>query len=92
MNMSSSGFLKLTEIACEIACDCCDGALAAVLEGGYDLNALAEGVFAVLHTMNVWENQKTRAMESDQPVKIVVKGVVNNVKAIQNKYWPDLFV
>lgn len=92
MNMSSSGFLKLTEIACEIACTCCNGALVAVLEGGYNLNALAEGVFAVIHTMNVWENQKTRALESGLPVKIAVKGVVNNVKGIQNKYWPVLFV
>jgi len=92
MSVTSGGFLKLAEMACEIACDCCNGALVAVLEGGYNLNALAEGVFAVIHTLNRWEKQKTRALESNLPVKNTVKGVVNNVKAIQKKYWPVLLV
>lgn len=91
MNMTAYGFMKLTEIACEIACACCGGALVAVLEGGYNLNALAEGVFAIIHTLVGWDTQKTGTTDSGrQPVKIAVKNAVNNVNNIHKQYWPVL--
>jgi acetoin utilization deacetylase AcuC-like enzyme/formylglycine-generating enzyme required for sulfatase activity len=47
MQISSQGFAELTRIACRIARQCCRGRLVSVLEGGYNLPALAES--AELH-------------------------------------------
>ncbi|MAI18454.1 MAG: acetoin utilization protein [Marinovum sp.] len=46
LNWSTEDFSWLTERICEIASDCCDGRLVSTLEGGYDLEALAESVKA----------------------------------------------
>ena len=48
MNMTAAGFAALTRILMDVARDRCGGRLAAVLEGGYSLEALEEGVGAVL--------------------------------------------
>jgi len=44
MNVTSEGFGKLTRIVCDIAAECCEGKIVSVLEGGYDLDALAQSV------------------------------------------------
>ncbi len=46
LNWSTEDFSWLTERICKIASDCCDGRLVSTLEGGYDLEALAESVKA----------------------------------------------
>jgi acetoin utilization deacetylase AcuC-like enzyme len=51
MNLTYDGFKVITRIVQEIADQHCDGRLALVLEGGYNLNSLARGVHAVLEVL-----------------------------------------
>ncbi len=44
MQLSSEGFGRLTDIVCRLADDVCAGRIVSVLEGGYNLPALAESV------------------------------------------------
>ena len=44
LNWSTSDFSWLTERLCKIAQECCEGRLVSTLEGGYDLEALADSV------------------------------------------------
>lgn len=51
LNLSYDGFKVITRIVQDIADQHCDGRLALVLEGGYNLTSLALGVHAVLETL-----------------------------------------
>ncbi|MDX1455437.1 MAG: histone deacetylase [Gammaproteobacteria bacterium] len=51
MNMSYDGFSALTGIVMDIAERHCDGRLAMVLEGGYNLESLSNGVHSVLEVL-----------------------------------------
>ena len=51
MNVSPKGFAWMTKTLLSISAACCPGRLVFVLEGGYDLDALAGGVSAVLSTL-----------------------------------------
>ena len=44
LNWSTADFSWLTERLCKIAEECCEGRLVSTLEGGYDLEALADSV------------------------------------------------
>ncbi len=50
-NVTENGFAMLTAIVRRIARQHCAGRLAFVLEGGYDLDSLSDGVHAVLRTL-----------------------------------------
>ncbi len=51
MNLSYDGFKVITRIVQDIADQHCDGRLALVLEGGYNLTSLSHGVHAVLEVL-----------------------------------------
>jgi acetoin utilization deacetylase AcuC-like enzyme len=51
MDVSNRGFRRMTEILYRLAEEFCPGRLAIMLEGGYDLTALTEGVAAVLDAL-----------------------------------------
>lgn len=51
MNVSFGGFAAMTAIVQELADRHCDGRLALVLEGGYHLDSLSQGVHAVLEVL-----------------------------------------
>lgn len=44
MEVTEDGFSGMTAVVKELAADCCDGRLVSVLEGGYNLQALAKNV------------------------------------------------
>lgn len=46
LNWSTEDFEWLTRAICDVASDVCEGRVVSTLEGGYDLNALAESVAA----------------------------------------------
>lgn len=52
MAVSTAGFALLTQIVLDLAADLCGGRVAFVLEGGYDLDALAASVVATLECLN----------------------------------------
>jgi acetoin utilization deacetylase AcuC-like enzyme len=51
MAVTTAGFGKMASVVCSIADRCCEGRLAMVLEGGYDLYALSHSVVGVLEVM-----------------------------------------
>jgi acetoin utilization deacetylase AcuC-like enzyme/formylglycine-generating enzyme required for sulfatase activity len=46
MNVTASGFAEMTSIVKKIAETCCEGRIVSILEGGYDLDGLADSVEA----------------------------------------------
>jgi acetoin utilization deacetylase AcuC-like enzyme len=80
MRLSCAGFAAIAGQVKEIANDCCQGKLAAALEGGYNLQAQAEAVAAEI-----------RAFEGDVPeIKGTDQNVgrrIDEVKKIQSRYW-----
>lgn len=48
--LSTAGYANLAAIVYNLAGECCDGRLVGLLEGGYNLDALANSVSATLHT------------------------------------------
>jgi len=46
LTLTTSDFAWITEELLSVAADCCDGRVVSALEGGYDLNALAESAAA----------------------------------------------
>lgn len=90
MNMTAAGYIKMTEIVLDIAGKCCGGATVFVLEGGYNIKALAEGILAVVSTMLNWDVEKNNLPETNIPVKNSVKSAVSTVRGIQKRYWPVL--
>jgi acetoin utilization deacetylase AcuC-like enzyme len=80
MKLTSSGFGAMAGMVKEIADICCQGRLAATLEGGYDLEAQAEAVVAELKAF--------------QGVVPDVSGVdhsiarrIDEVKKVHRTYW-----
>ena len=53
LNWLTADFSWLAERLCKIASECCEGRLVSTLEGGYDLEALADSVKA--HVMRLCE-------------------------------------
>ncbi|MEA1907703.1 MAG: histone deacetylase [Euryarchaeota archaeon] len=51
MAVTTAGFGRMASIVYSIAGECCEGRLAIMLEGGYDLPALSHSVLAVLEEM-----------------------------------------
>ena len=51
MAITTAGFGRMASIVCSIAGECCEGRLAIMLEGGYDLPALSHSALAVLEEM-----------------------------------------
>ncbi len=80
MNMTSQGFGAIAGIVKEIADECCNGRLAATLEGGYNLDAQAESVVAELKAFQ-------GAKYSVQGTDIKVAQRINEIKKIQSAYW-----
>jgi acetoin utilization deacetylase AcuC-like enzyme len=52
MAMSERGFADVARFVASLASELCDGRLALVLEGGYDLQALGASVVATVHALN----------------------------------------
>ncbi|MGE5854986.1 MAG: hypothetical protein ACM34C_00350, partial [Syntrophaceae bacterium] len=72
----------------EIADECCGGKLAAVLEGGYHLGGLTDGIKCVLNEMNsptcVTEADLRRCeSEADPSINRTIESVIGQIKP----YW-----
>jgi acetoin utilization deacetylase AcuC-like enzyme len=82
MEMSVEGFSVLASIVRSIAGENCGWKVAAVLEGGYDLDLLPRSVAAVLDVFMGKEAQKKLYEVSPQ-----VRARLDEVKKIQRKFW-----
>ena len=52
MRMTTRGFARLAALVQAVAEECCDGRVALVLEGGYNLDALGASVVAVVRALD----------------------------------------
>jgi acetoin utilization deacetylase AcuC-like enzyme len=59
LNVTEDGFTAMTRRVKRLAAECCEGKLVAVLEGGYDLEALASSGKAVIQEL---------ARDADEPI------------------------
>ncbi len=81
MNVTEAGFRAMTRILMRVARDHAAGRLAAILEGGYDLQALRTAVPAVLDELG--------GTTLDQPLSSPqeTSGVLGPAHAVQSRYW-----
>jgi len=85
MRMSADGFSVIASIVKSIANESCDGKVAAVLEGGYDLKLLSHSVAAVL---DVFMGKDVEI----QPYEVSpqVRARLDEIKNIQRKFWQSI--
>jgi acetoin utilization deacetylase AcuC-like enzyme len=83
MEVTPAGVATMARACVALAGECAGGRLAAVLEGGYDLAAIVEGVDATLATMRGEE----RAFPPATGDARRADGVLARVRAAQAPYW-----
>ncbi|MDF1533055.1 MAG: histone deacetylase [Methanosarcinaceae archaeon] len=83
MELTSTGFGYLASIVKMIAESTC-GRMALVLEGGYNLEALAESVFEII---TAFDKEMDVPILDDSEVLELVKERVEEVMAVQGNWW-----
>ena len=83
MEVTPAGFTALARACTGLAGECAGGRLAAVLEGGYDLGAIVEGVDATLGAMR-GDGRATPLATGDAAR---VERVLGRVRAAHAPYW-----
>ena len=83
MKMSTQGFGVLASIVKSIAKDTCDGKLAAVLEGGYNIVLLPEAITYVLEVFL----GKEPVRRDESTLSPQVRDRLEEVKKIQSQFW-----
>jgi acetoin utilization deacetylase AcuC-like enzyme len=88
MAMSSLGYLQEFQMIMDIASKVCDGRLLAVLEGGYNLEALSKTVAAIIMEMAKASFElKDSQCKSSQRVKDEADRVMVEVKNTLSTFW-----
>lgn len=89
MEVSVQGFANLMRVLMNIADQCCDGRLAATLEGGYNISMLVKSSKAVLKEMNGETRVSDRDLEETAEGAAIVTGqVLSAVKERIAPFWP----
>ncbi|HJH32493.1 MAG TPA: histone deacetylase [Methanosarcinaceae archaeon] len=83
MELTSAGFGKLALIVKELADSTC-GRMAIVLEGGYDLEALAGSVFEIVMAL---DGGQEIILPWESNIQEVIKKRVGEVMAVQANWW-----
>ncbi len=80
MELTLTGFARLTQIVLDLAAELCGGRLVCTLEGGYDLDALA---FGVTNTLWVLAGQPDRVRDPLGPGPMAVRSVADRIAEIE---------
>ena len=83
MRVTDEGFAALTSLLCDIATQYADSKLAMVLEGGYDLSALARGVHSSIDVMTGTTASPPKSPQSNQQASLI-----NQIFAHHRTIWP----
>ena len=86
MNVTEEGFATVCGLVKEIADRHADGRLALILEGGYDLGALARSVRACVDVLG---GRAPGPVEDGSPDARIVE-VLQEVRDVHRRYWPGL--
>jgi acetoin utilization deacetylase AcuC-like enzyme len=81
ISLSSRAFWEMTVVLREISAECCPGRMAALLEGGYSLTALSEGVSQVLKALMGAESELPPASGVD------ASELIERIIAVQKAHW-----
>ena len=87
MAVSERGFARMTRILMDIAKSECGGKLLFVLEGGYDLEALANSVEAVVMELKRMPVRKADELEENRSRAVLE--VVSRAKQTLKPYWGE---
>ncbi|HID26340.1 MAG TPA: histone deacetylase [Methanosarcinales archaeon] len=82
MGVTTEGFGNFANIARYIADNTCNGKMVAILEGGYDLDALSQSVLSILDSFGM-----QGSIPSGDAPATAVKKIVNAIKEVQKEYW-----
>ncbi len=82
MNLSTEAFGSMAATVKEIADSCCEGRLVAALEGGYNLNALADSIVAILRA---FKGEALARIEVGEDPRAAEK--IEEVKRAMSLYW-----
>lgn len=89
MALSSQAYGMMAKMVKEIADQYCEGKIILLLEGGYNLDALAESVFNVLDTLAGWGMSNSEKKEG-----VLLRQSAENAVSISKKslmpFWPVL--
>ena len=88
MQVSTGGYDAMTDHVHRLAARCCDGRLAAVTEGGYDLTALAECLDSTLARLAAGPPRPPAAVVGDTSR---ADRVIPAVRRALAPYWADLW-
>ncbi len=83
MRVTEDGFLAMTRRLKRLAAECCAGRMAVILEGGYDLRALADSGRAVLEELG---------READEPLAAPADGgraipIIQRARYFHDRLW-----
>jgi acetoin utilization deacetylase AcuC-like enzyme len=90
MALSSQGYGAMTEAVMVLAKECCAGRIACVLEGGYDLTALAEGTASVLSVLSGQKEGEEKEKEQDDVTQVrdpFTLEAIEQVLSAHRPYW-----
>ncbi len=92
MNLSSSCFGAMTALLRGLAGECCRAGLVLVLEGGYSLKALSEGVSEVLGALldNAPVEEANLDNHGAETVDPACSRVIDQVLAVQRPFWKSI--
>ena len=83
MSVTPAGFAAMARACVAVANEVSDGRIVAVLEGGYDLDAIVQGVDATLGAMRgVGAAERLASGDARH-----VESVIERVRAVQAPYW-----
>jgi acetoin utilization deacetylase AcuC-like enzyme len=88
MGVTDDGYRTLARKLINLAKDCCEGRLAAVLEGGYDLDALGRSVRGVIEEM-LLDGKKDDHSVAGQPTASTAQ-TIDELKHLLRPYWKSL--
>jgi acetoin utilization deacetylase AcuC-like enzyme len=86
MRLDEDGYAAMTRLLREAAAEACDGRLAFVLEGGYNIEAQARSVSSVIRTMLGGEPEIP-----SEPPRGPWKDVVDRTRAALHEHWKAIF-
>ncbi|RZN16138.1 MAG: histone deacetylase [Methanosarcinales archaeon] len=82
MNLSVGGFGMLSDIVVDLSMRLCEGRMVASLEGGYDLDTLADSVYEIVRGFQGYKHE-----QSPGSARSIVKEKIKEVKTVQRNYW-----
>jgi acetoin utilization deacetylase AcuC-like enzyme len=93
MQLSSRAYGRMASILQELSNECCPGRLAFTLEGGYDHEALSEGVASVLSALiRGRDNNRDAEPDNADPgnVEAQTRQVAEELRRMLSAYWKGL--